>query len=172
MRTVLASLFASSALITAATLRLQAADPPARLTTTAPDATLNEQEQAFADLMENCILAGRFSVDGNEDKPVSTDKYTIQSATKVKDDNWLINARIVYGQNDLIVPVPVKVNWAGDTPVLSVTDLAIPGLGEKFSARLLFYDGRYAGTWGHGEVGGQMWGKTEKQAADDDKPTE
>lgn len=131
---------------------------------------LNEQEQAFADLMQDCVLAGRFSVDGQEEDAEKTDKYVIQSATKVKDDNWIVNAHITYGQHDLIVPVPVKVNWAGDTPVLSVTDLAIPGLGEEFSARLLFYDGRYAGTWGHGEAGGQMWGRTEKQKTAEDKP--
>jgi hypothetical protein len=150
--------------------RLHAADPPAA--TPAPADELNEQEQAFVDLMKDCVLNGGFNIDGNEDKPVSTDRYNIQNATKVKDDSWIINARMTFGQNEIIVPVPVKMNWAGDTPVLSVTDLAIPGLGEKFSARILFYDGRYAGTWGHGEVGGLMWGKTEKPESDDDKPAQ
>ena len=124
---------------------------------------LNEQEQAFVDLMQDSVLAGRFSIDGKEDEAGKTDKYTIQGVSKVKDDNWLVHARIVYGQNDIVVPVPVKMHWAGDTPVLSVTDLAIPGLGEQFSTRLVFHDGRYAGTWGHGEVGGHMWGRIEKQ---------
>jgi len=33
---------------------------------------------------------------------------------------------------------------------------------------LFFYGDRYAGTWQHGEVGGLMSGRIEKQAADED----
>ena len=152
-------LISSAACLLACTVA-QADDPAAK-----PQAAgeLNEQEQAFVDLMKDCVLAGRFSIDGKEDEAAKTDKYTIQGVSKVKDDNWLVHARIVYGQNDIVVPVPVKMHWAGDTPVLSVTDLAIPGLGEQFSTRLVFHDGRYAGTWGHGQVGGHMWGRIEKQ---------
>lgn len=139
------------------------ADDPAPRPESAQQSELNEQEQAFVDLMQDSVLAGRFSIDGKEDDAARTDRYTIQGVSKVKDDNWLVHARIVYGQNDIVIPVPVKMLWAGDTPVLSVTDLTIPGLGEQFSTRLLFHDGRYAGTWGHGDVGGHMWGVVEKQ---------
>jgi hypothetical protein len=31
-----------------------------------------------------------------------------------------------------------------------------------FTARVLFYEDRYAGTWQHGKVGGHMFGKIEK----------
>jgi hypothetical protein len=58
--------------------------------------------------------------------------------------------------------VPVEVRWAGDTPMIQVSDLSIPGLGDEFSARVLFYQGRYAGTWSHGKVGGTMFGRIEK----------
>lgn len=126
-------------------------------------AELSEQEQAFADMMEGSVLVGRFSIDGKEDEAAKTDRYTIQGVSKLEDDNWVVHARIVYGQNDIVLPVPVKMHWAAETPVLSVTDLTIPLLGEEFSARLLFHDGRYAGTWGHGKVGGHMWGRIEKQ---------
>ena len=42
--------------------------------------------------------------------------------------------------------------------MISITDFAIPGLGEEFGARVVFYDNRYAGTWDHGEYGGMMYG--------------
>jgi hypothetical protein len=131
---------------------------------------LNDREQAFVDQMDHCALVGTFTVDGRDDKPARPERYEINGATKIRDDNWLIHARIVYGEIDVVVPVPVRMNWAGDTPVLSVTNLAIPLVGEQFTARLLFYDGRYAGTWAHGKVGGHMMGKIEKTGTD--KPAE
>lgn len=136
-----------------------------------PDAAgaveLNEQEQAFFDLMQNSTLVGHFSVDGADEKgPARTDRYRINGVTKVKGADWLVNARVVYGEFDVVVPVPVKMHWAGDTAVLSVTDLTLPVLGEGFSSRLLFDGKRYAGTWAHGEVGGHMWGKIEKQTGE------
>jgi hypothetical protein len=141
-------------------------NPPSK-----PAVELNELEQAFVDLMKGSVLDGHFSIDGAGEKSTpKTDRYRINSVTKVKDDSWLVNARVVYGDFDVVVPVPVKMNWAGDTAVLSVTDLSIPGLGEGFSSRLLFDGKRYAGTWAHGEVGGHMWGKIDKQTEAEAKP--
>lgn len=143
-----------------------AADPPASKPAAAtPAVELDEQEQAFVELMKGSQLTGKFTVDGR-DGDARTDSYRINAVSKVKDDNWLVHARIKYGEFDVVVPIPVQMNWAGDTAVLSVTDLAIPGLGEGFSSRLLFDRTRYAGTWAHGEVGGHMWGKIEKQPAE------
>ena len=46
-----------------------------------------------------------------------------------------------------------------DTPVVMLTDYSIPTLGT-FSARVFFYNDRYAGTWQHGkEIGGHLYGK-------------
>ena len=63
---------------------------------------------------------------------------------------------------DVTLPVVVPIEWAGDTPMVSITDFEIPGLGNEFGARVLFYDERYAGTWDHGEYGGLMYGTIEK----------
>jgi hypothetical protein len=68
---------------------------------------------------------------------------------------------VKYGDKDVTVPIPLEIKWAGDTPVITLTDLAIPGLGT-FTARVLIYDDRYAGTWQHGKVGGSLFGKIEK----------
>ena len=44
----------------------------------------------------------------------------------------------------------------------------IPGLGT-FSSRVVIYEGRYAGTWQHGDVGGHLFGVLKR---DEEKPTE
>ena len=126
-----------------------------------PAAPLNEREAAFVALMTNANLVGSFTMDKDKDK-LSSESYGIRKVTKVKDNRWIVEARIVYGKNDLVVPIPVQMDWADDTAVLSVRKLSIPLLGEGFEARVLFDNGRYAGTWSHGPVGGHLFGKVEK----------
>jgi hypothetical protein len=53
------------------------------------------------------------------------------------------------------------VKWAGDTPVVTVTDVLVPGIGT-FTARVLFYKDQYAGTWRGDDHGGQMYGRIVK----------
>ena len=116
-------------------------------------------EQAFIDRLTNAALVGTFSVDGQAGaKP---ERYEIDSVKKQKGDDWVLTARIKYGEHDLKVPMVVQVYWAGDTPIISLTNLTIPGLGT-FTSRVMIHEKRYAGTWQHGEVGGQLWGKVEK----------
>ncbi len=146
----------------------QADDPNV---TAAANSTLNAQEQAFVDLLSNSVLDGLFTIDGKLDKAPKSEQYTIRGVTKVDGANWIVTSQIKYNQHDVAVPVPVQVYWAGDTPMLQVTNLTIPLLGEGFSARVLFYDGRYAGTWQHGKIGGHMYGRVgkanEKSTAED-----
>lgn len=144
-------------------LLAQEAKPPAD----APPAAaveLNDLERAFVDQLSGAALVGIWSVDGRGDGIPKPERYTISRVAKLQDDHWVVEAQITYGNVDLKVPVPVKVHWAGDTPVLSVTNLTIPLMGSEFTARVMFYDGRYAATWRHGKVGGHMWGKIEKAA--------
>ena len=124
---------------------------------------LNPAEQAFSEMLSNVVLTGHFTVEGDsgETKP---EKYQIVSAAKTGEHDWLINARIAYGEGSEKIPplpIPVKVHWAGDTPVLSLTDLTIPGLGT-FTSRVMFFENRYAGTWQHGEKGGHLFGTISK----------
>lgn len=107
-------------------------------------------------------LVGRFTVTGKENGNPRPEEYTISRATKLPEgDTWLIQARIKYGDKDVTVPVPVEIKWAGDTPVITLTNLTLPGLGT-FTSRVVIYEGRYAGTWQHGEVGGHLFGTIEK----------
>ena len=143
-----------------AVLAMGAAQPPERANPSAPGAAMNEAEQAFSELLTGAVLTGRFTVDGDPAAP-KEERYEIAAATKAGENDWVIVARIKYGPNDVRVPVPVKVHWAGDTPVLSLTDLTIPGLGT-FTSRVMFYGDRYAGTWQHGDKGGHLFGKIGK----------
>lgn len=141
---------------------------------------LNEKEQAFADLMKDAVLIGNFTVnrekkEGDAEKGAgkqqSPERYGIKSIQKVGEDQWLVNSQIKYGKLDVTVPVPVQVHFANDTPVLSVTDLSIPLVGSEFTARVMFFDNQYAGTWRHGKVGGLMYGRVEKAKPGDSAAT-
>ena len=50
--------------------------------------------------------------------------------------------------------------------------MAIPGLGDKFSTRVVIYDGLYSGTWAHGPVKGHLFGTITKDDAKEGKPKE
>lgn len=110
--------------------------------------------------MAGATFAGRFS--SNKSDKMSAERYTVSSVTKLAGDLWTINARIQYGSHDVTVPVPMRVLWAGDTPVLTMTDAGIPGMGT-FTARVLIYRDQYAGTWSSEKgSGGQLFGRLER----------
>jgi hypothetical protein len=127
---------------------------------TTPDQALLEKK--FAEDMSEVVFSGNYSVtrEGKE-TPAAMEKYTIASVSKVKDDLWLFTARIQYGKHDITIPMRLQVKWAGDTPMITLTNLTIPGLGT-FTSRVLIYGDRYAGTWQHGNTGGHLWGRIEK----------
>lgn len=125
-----------------------------------------ELEKQFAEMLSGTVLSGSFTTDG-EKGPPKTDRYVITKVTKIKGDLWLFTARVQYGGKDRPFSFPLPVKWAGDTPVITITDFTIPGLGGAFSVRTVFHRGRYAGTWQHGKAGGHMWGKIEKSKAKD-----
>jgi uncharacterized DUF497 family protein len=123
-----------------------------------------ERDAAFSKSMENSVLVGSFTVDGKEDdQPLKSERYEIESVNKASDNLWVFTVRIKYGKLDTKLPVTVPMEWAGDTPMVTLTNATLPGLGEGFSARVLFHEDRYAGTWQHGPVGGHMFGRIERK---------
>jgi len=130
-----------------------------------PAASLPAAERAFAARMRNVTMAGTFTISGREDRTPDTDRYEIASVEKVGDDLWRFNAKMdccgAAGKSNIPIVVPMR--FAGDTPVIMMTDRSIPGIGT-FTVRLFFYGDRYAGTWQHGTVGGHMTGRIEKTA--------
>lgn len=131
-----------------------------------------ELYRRFAETMSGAKLVGKFTVLGQQqqEQELPKEEYEIRSATKLPaGDVWLITARIKYGDHDVTLPMPLQVKWAGDTPVITLTDLTIPGLGT-FSARVVLHEGKYAGTWRHGEVGGHLFGTIEKEEKKPEQP--
>ena len=116
-----------------------------------------ENEKKFQEMMSGVTLVGH-STRANKEGVGGEERYVIDKVSKLAGDTWVIQARIKYGSHDLPMPVPVTIKWAGDTPVITLTDLAIPGLGT-YTARVLLYRGQYAGTWSAKDHGGEMFGK-------------
>ncbi|MCE9607130.1 MAG: hypothetical protein K8U03_19775 [Planctomycetia bacterium] len=125
-------------------------------------------EKEFEQALSGCYFRGFFTNRGQEQKQgLKEEKYTISSVKKLdgKDDLWVFNVRIQYGDHDVSLPLVLAVKWAGDTPVITLTDMLIPGLG-KFTSRVVVYRGQYCGTWDGGDHGGHLFGKIEKIEAE------
>jgi hypothetical protein len=119
-----------------------------------------ELEQAFQESMTRVFLQGQSTRDGRPG--VSDDKYTIDKVVKGPAETWTFYVRVQYQGKDVTMPLPLQVKWAGDTPVITLTDQALPGLGT-YTARVLLYQGRYAGTWRGKSSGGTVFGSIIKQ---------
>ena len=114
----------------------------------------------FTKELSGVKLVGQFTVDDSDTS--SKEEYTILKVKKIEQgDLWLFKARVKYGKIDLTLPMPIPVKWAGNTPVISLDNLTIPGLGT-FSAHVVIDGKKYAGTWKHGKAGGHMFGVIEK----------
>ena len=124
-----------------------------------------EQEKAFADRMTGTVLVGNYSVVGKESKPSNPERYELKKVSKFAEDVWVFEARVKYGQTDVTLPMTLRMIWAEDTPMITLTNATLPGLGSAFGARVIFHGDLYAGTWQHGKVGGHLWGTIEKAAA-------
>ncbi|MAG58054.1 MAG: pyrrolo-quinoline quinone [Planctomycetes bacterium] len=111
----------------------------------------------FKELLTGSRLVGFFTTEGQKG-PAKRDSYTIKKVVKLKGDKWRIQASVEYRKIPITVPIIVDVRWAGDTPMIQITKLNIPLLGT-FTARVLFYDGQYAGMWSGDDHGGQMYGR-------------
>jgi hypothetical protein len=116
-----------------------------------------DRNRAFAESMAGVTLVGnstRLSREGVS----GPERYMIDKITHVSGDTWLFQTRLTVRGTEVPVPIPITIKWAGDTPVITLTDLAIPGMGT-YTARVLLYRDQYAGTWSAAKGGGQMFGK-------------
>jgi hypothetical protein len=141
---------------------------------TAPAAPeLTAAEKQFQESMENVKLVGHFTL--GESADLHDDAYTIVRVRKIKEDTWKFEARIQYNKKDVPIAMNLPVKFAGDTPVISLTNFSVPGFGS-FTARVVIYNGSYAGTWsstaantsGRGANlphGGMIFGKVVKNEA-------
>jgi hypothetical protein len=128
---------------------------------TQPSGQQQEQlERQLERTLSNATLVGHYSV-GEQDAPLKEDRYTLGTVKKMAGEMWLIQARIQFGQRDVTVPLMLPIRWAGDTPVICVTDMGVPGIG-KYTARVMIYGDHYAGTWsGSANHQGMLVGRIE-----------
>jgi hypothetical protein len=143
------------------------ADEPAAAPKVPDRATLERQ---FEQTMSGATLVGFFTTEGAETKQgLKPERYTISKVAKASGDHWTFFVRIQYGEHDATLPLALEVQWAGDTPVITLTDLLIPGFGT-FTARVLVYRDRYAGYWSGGDHGGQLFGRVTREPPADEPP--
>ena len=139
---------------------------PQEAVTSPPADSQAQRDENFKKLVTNVRLVGNFTLDGAKETKLEREEYAITGAMKLGNgDYWALTSQIKYGDVDLTVPVPVQVKWAGNTPVITVDSVKIPGLGT-FSARVLLDKTRYAGTWSHDEKGGHLFGVIERDGTD------
>lgn len=129
-----------------------------------------KQEDRFAKLekaLTGVTLLGHSTTTGGKETKLEPDRYDLQSVKHLGDDRWLFTARIRYGENDVTVPLALPVRWAGDTPVIAVDNMGIPGLGT-YTARVMIYADHYAGFWSGGDHGGHLFGVIERVKRNDE----
>jgi hypothetical protein len=136
-------------------LLAQDAQPPSA---TSP-VSMSTAEKQFEESMNNVKMIGFFTL--GDSKELHDDAYVIEKIAKVAEGQWNFSARIQYGGRDVKVTLKIPVLFAGDTPVINFIRQTVPGMGT-YDARVLFYKGGYAGTWGAGDHGGTMFGKIVK----------
>ncbi|MDB2686779.1 hypothetical protein N9Y42_06165 [Mariniblastus sp.] len=135
----------------------------------------DDADQALVDRLEKYLTGtnwtGNFVMDG-KDKLIS-ERYEILSAKKSEfGDKWNLIARIKYGGHDTTIPLPpIEIKFAGKTPVITIDQAFIPGMGT-FDARVVIRQGKYAGTWKHGKKGGFMFGTIASMSDEERKAAE
>ncbi len=104
-------------------------------------------ESAFVAMLKNATLKGTWAPvrDGNvgEDR---SDAYHIVRAEKKEGDQWHLVTRVQHKGQTLEHPIPVVVKFAGDSAVVILND-ARTGDGGTWSARVLFHNDVYVGSW-------------------------
>jgi len=113
-------------------------------------------EKQFEQMMTGAALVGHSTLD-NKEGLSGEERYSIDRVTKVGGDVWMFQARMKLSGHEIPLPIPVTIKWAGDTPVITLTDISIPGMGS-YTARVVLYRDRYAGTWSGKTHGGELFG--------------
>jgi len=124
--------------------------------------TQAELEADLAKLLSGATLEGSFNTTGpaRDGARLSADKYTLGDVRKLAGNQWMIQ----YTFRDSVIPLPLTIEWAGDTPVIIVDNRTILGQGP-YSARVMFFADHYSGYWKHGERGGSMFGVVHRAGA-------
>jgi len=121
-----------------------------------------ELETRFQEQLSGSNFVGHFTDDLKPGGTLTPEKYTLGKIHKLQGDRWLFPVRIQYGDHDLTIPLALSVVWAGDTPIIQLDQMAVPGFGI-FSARVLIHNDHYAGYWQGANHGGHLFGRIEHE---------
>ena len=115
----------------------------------------------LAEYLSGTKFVGQFTVDGSANGKAKLEEYEISRCEKLPaNDLYRLTARMKYGKVDQEVPMEIKILFAGETPVITLDSMWIPGMGT-FDARVLIRRDHYCGTWKHDAKGGHMFGTIE-----------
>ena len=149
-----------------AAMRVSAAEEAEKPAATTEEQHLTEptteQVADLEKLMNRATMVGHFTVTGEDagGGKLTEERYELGEVKRLESGDWLIQSRIRYGDHDVTIPLTLPIRWAGDTPVICVDDMLIPGLGT-FTARVMVYRGHYAGFWTGKDHGGHLFGVIE-----------
>ena len=124
--------------------------------------TQEELEKKFTDCAERRYTTGAFHQYAGRKRRLS---QRGQVHDRIGQENaggrLAVHRRIQYGPHDVTLPLPLRVVWAGDTPVITLDKFPVPGMGS-FTARVMIFNDQYAGMWDGGNHGGLLYGKVVK----------
>ena len=98
-------------------------------------------------MLENATLKGTWApIDKRLLGDEQQDGYDIVKAEHKEGDTWAIHYKMKFQGQEIVFPLPVTVKFAGDAAVMILNDSPV-GIGQTWSARILFHDDVYTGTW-------------------------
>lgn len=125
----------------------------------AQEKSTTDLEAEFSAMLKNATLKGSWvPIQQGSTGEEKSDAYQVVRATKRKGDLWEIVSKVKHQGKEIEYPIPVIIKWAGDTAVM-ILDNVQTGGGKSYSARVLFHNDRYAGSWwGENQPGGLLSG--------------
>jgi lipopolysaccharide export LptBFGC system permease protein LptF len=137
------------------------------ITVAAQDKAAADLEAEFTAMLKNATLKGSWiPVGQGAVGKEKADGYRIVRAEKVKGDTWHIVYKVKVRGQEIEYPFPVIIKWAGDTPVMIIDNIRSAS-GSRYSARVMFHNDRYAGSWwGKNEPGGLLSGVVTRKKAE------
>jgi hypothetical protein len=114
-----------------------------------------ELDAELSKMLSGATLEGSFNTTGTgrDATRVSADKYTLGEVKKLAGNMWTFQ----YNFRGNVIPLPVPILWAGETPIVTIDNFSILGQGP-YTARVMFFEDHYSGYWKHGDRGGNMFG--------------
>ena len=119
-------------------------------------------------LLSGATLSGFLSAEGSpQPRPASLQIKRLEKSAGPHD--WTFQVALQAAGNTEECPLTADVHWAGSTPVISIHEVNIPGVGTV-SAKLLINNWLFAGIWVHNDKRGQVWGEVSPHPRNPPRP--